>query len=525
MKSADQKRVVVEVVERVLHDQTRDTSKVESLIFDTLYEERRRLETEKDRKKAKEEARFYRRLQEKALRGGHEQQREVLAELIRHFAQEVLGHFNEAIYRVATRIVPVGLNLLLNTLSPLKLMRNFPGGFGKLDDQILIEGHDVDFQNLSKQGTTILVPTHASNLDSLLIGYVLYRLGLPPFLYGAGLNLFHNKLIGFFMDHLGAYKVDRRKKAPLYIDVLKAYAGYSMELGYHNLFFPGGTRSRSGEVESRLKLGLLGMGLNAYVHNLRNEKPKPDIFIIPCTLNYQLVLEAETLIEDYLKEVGRSRYIIEDDEFSQIRRIVDFLSGLFSLESRIHVVFSQPLDVFGNLVDSEGRSLDHRGRIVDRRKYVAVDGGYGFDSQRDFEYTQELGQSILRSFHRDTVLGSVQVVSYVVWKWLKETNPRLDRYRLLRTGGSQPSMPLMETYSRLQKMLKWLGDLEKKNEIRLDRTLQAGDPVAVLGEALAHLKDYHVHPVLERKGDRLFHFDRQLIFYYQNRMNAVEGKR
>jgi len=90
--------------------------------------------------------------------------------LIRHFAEEVLGHFNEAIYRVATRVLPVGLNLLLNTLSPLKLLRNFPGGFSKLDDQILLEGHDVDFQNLAKQGTTILVPTHASNLDSLLIG-------------------------------------------------------------------------------------------------------------------------------------------------------------------------------------------------------------------------------------------------------------------------------------------------------------------------------------------------------------------
>jgi len=58
MKSADQKRVVVEVVERVLHDKTRDFTKVEALIFDTLYEERRRLEAEKDRKKAKEEARF-----------------------------------------------------------------------------------------------------------------------------------------------------------------------------------------------------------------------------------------------------------------------------------------------------------------------------------------------------------------------------------------------------------------------------------------------------------------------------------
>ncbi|MCE9626225.1 MAG: 1-acyl-sn-glycerol-3-phosphate acyltransferase [Deltaproteobacteria bacterium] len=522
MKSADQKRVLVEVVQRVLQEKTRDPGSVEALIFDTLYEERRRLETEKDRKKAAVESKFYRKLQSRALRGGAEQQREVLAEILRHFAEEVLGHFSETIYRIATQIVPFGLNLLLNTLSPLRLLTHFPNGVGKLDDQILLEGHKEDFQKLAALGTTILVPTHCSNLDSLLIGYVLHRLGLPPFLYGAGLNLFHNRLIGFFMDHLGAYKVDRRKKAPLYKDVLKAYAGFSMELGYHNLFFPGGTRSRSGEVERRLKLGLMGMGLDAYIHNLKNGKANPDIFIVPCTLNYQLVLEAETLIEDYLREVGRSRYIIEDDEFSQIKRIIEFLEGLFSLESRIHVVFSQPLDVFGNPVDGEGRSLDRRGREVDRRKYVTQDGEIRFDPQRDQEYTLELGESILRSFRRDTVIGSVQVVSHVVWAWLRSGNPGIDLYRLIRTGGGQASLPLTEAYRRLQAALKFLRGMEKRDSLRLDKTPQESDPVAVLSEALDHLKSYHKHPVLERKGDRLFHFDRQLIYYYQNRLSFVE---
>jgi glycerol-3-phosphate O-acyltransferase len=35
-----------------------------------------------------------------------------------------------------------------------------------------------------------MVPTHQSNLDSLLVGYVIYMMSLPPFAYGAGLNLF-----------------------------------------------------------------------------------------------------------------------------------------------------------------------------------------------------------------------------------------------------------------------------------------------------------------------------------------------
>ncbi|MFO1519606.1 MAG: 1-acyl-sn-glycerol-3-phosphate acyltransferase [bacterium] len=433
-----------------------------------------------------------------------------------------MGSFSGGMYQVATRIVPVTLNLLLNSLSPLKLAREIPSGFSHLDDQIVIEGSSDLLPVLAEKSTLVVVPTHCSNLDSVLIGYVLYRLGLPPFLYGAGLNLFSNKLIGFFMNHLGAYKVDRLKKAPLYKEVLKTYAGYSMELGYHNLFFPGGTRSRSGAVESKLKLGLLGMGLNAYIHNLLNQKKDPDIFIVPCTFNYQLVLEAETLIEDYLKEAGKSRYIIEDDEFSQVRRIFQFVNGLFSLQSRIHVVFSTPLDVFGNPVDENGISRDPRGRPVERRRYVLKNGEAAFDRQRDHEFTHELSEKIVEAYHRDTVVSSVQLVCRVVFDWLRKSNPALDLYRLLRTGGRVPSMRLVEVYEAVDRTLETLRGIEKAGRIRLDESLHELDTVGLLSEALAHLQNYHLHSVLERKGDRLFHEDRNLIFYYQNRLPVLE---
>ena len=41
----------------------------------------------------------------------------------------------------------------------------------------------------------------------------------------------------------------------------------------------------------------------AYVNNLRNGRPRPNLYILPCTLSYKLVLEAETLIEDHLNVV------------------------------------------------------------------------------------------------------------------------------------------------------------------------------------------------------------------------------
>ena len=88
---------------------------------------------------------------------------------------------------------------------------------------------------------------------SIVLGYALMREGLPPVSYGAGKNLFTNPIISFFMHNLGAYRLDRRIKAGLYKDALKSYSTVLLERGYHSLFFPGGTRSRSGMIEQHLK--------------------------------------------------------------------------------------------------------------------------------------------------------------------------------------------------------------------------------------------------------------------------------
>jgi glycerol-3-phosphate O-acyltransferase len=347
---------------------------------------------------------------------------------------------------------------------------------------------------------------------------MLYRLGLPPYIYGAGLNLFSNRLVGFFMHNLGAYKIDRKKQSRIYKAVIKNYARVSMERGYHNLFFPGGTRSRSGAVENKLKLGLLGQALLAYINNLQHHKVQPDIFIVPCTINYELVLEAETLIDDHLKEVGKNRYIIEDDEFSRPKRVMEFASQLFGLESRIHLVISHPLDVFGNPIDPNGRSLDDRLRPVERAQYVSNDGQPVFDPQRDREYTRETAQAIIRAFLKDTVVKPIHLLAWTVFDWLQAENPGMDLYRLLRSGGIQPSMPLTQVYQRVERVLAQLKDMQQAGKIRLAPSLNIRDMSLIVNRALVHLKSYHRRPALTRQGDRLFHFDRNLLYYYQNRL-------
>ncbi len=518
MSSEDKERLLVEVEHRILEMYGHDAQLIEQVIFDTIYDERQRLEKERNREKAAAERKFYDRIQPLATRGDLHQMREILREMTRYFFEGIVGHFDERVYALSTNVVPPALSVLLNSISPMRMLGIFRDGFKSFDDQLVIGGEVAALRRAASKGTTILVSTHQSNLDSIILGFALHNMGLPPYTYGAGLNLFSNKMIGFFMHNLGAYKVDRLKKAELYKDILKIYAGCTIELGYHNMFFPGGTRIRSGKIESKLKKGLLGMGLDAYIHNLKEGKEKPDVFVVPCTLNYQLVLEAETLIEDYLKEVGKSRYIIEDDEFSKPKVVLDFVRKLFSLDSAIYMSVSKPLDVFGNQIDEECRSLDKKGRVIDRTGYVINDGVVNFDPQRDRQYTGELEEAIMDAFHRDSVVNTTRILCYVAFNWLLRNNPGMDFYRLLRTGGEKESIPQADIYNGVENVLGKLREMELKGEVRLSNILKDKDVITIVNDALLHLKSFHKRPALIRKGDRYFPQDRNLLLYYRNRL-------
>jgi glycerol-3-phosphate O-acyltransferase len=523
MRPEDRERIQVEVVSRIAdryvqRARTAPEGFLEELVNDAIYHERRRLEHERGRK-AKAESAFYDEVQ-RELRHASEQTLRHLLELIaRRFVAEVVGNFDERVYRIATRILPPGLWALLNAMSPGRLI-SLEGMQHGLSDHLQVQGEIEQVKRLLDRGTLVVVPTHSSNLDSIILGYAIYLLNLPPLTYGAGLNLFTNPLVSFFMRNLGAYKVDRKKSARVYKDVLKEYATCSLELGYHNLFFPGGTRSRSGAVERHLKLGLLGCTVNAYIGRLRARRPRPEIYLCPCTVNYKLVLEAETLIDDYLKETGKARYIIEDDEFSRPRKVYNFMSHLYTMESKIVVHFGKPLDIFGNQVDEEGRSLDARGRVVDPRRYVMRDGEPVYDEKRDAQFTRDAGEEIVRSFHRDNLIMSTNLLAYTLFGMLQRQNRDMDLYRLLRTGGRAASFPMTEVHEELGRVRESL--VQRSDGPNLDTVIRTGDLQEIMGDALKHFGIYHTRPAAVRRGDRVFHEDRGLLLYYANRLRGYD---
>jgi glycerol-3-phosphate O-acyltransferase len=252
--------------------------------------------------RSEDDRRFVRWLRHELARADERRRRALVDCVCRRYTAEIGGHFDARVYRFATGLLPPALGALLHGGRPSKRMLD-------VRDRVLIEGELDALRAAAHAGTLLLVSTHVSNLDSLLLGYAIYALGLPPVAYGAGLNLFTNALTGFFMRNLGAFTVDRSKTDPLYRAAVKEYTTALLERGQHTLFFPGGTRSRSGAIEQRLKLGLLGTAVTAFGNRRARDAAAPPVFIVPCTLSYPLVLEASSLVQQYLRREGGPHFV------------------------------------------------------------------------------------------------------------------------------------------------------------------------------------------------------------------------
>jgi len=134
-----------------------------------------------------------------------------------------------------------------------------------------------------------------------------------------------------------------------------------------------------------------------------------------------------------------------------------------------------------------------------------------------------LASSIGAAYRRDTVIKSTNLLSRAVFKLLGDKNPGLDLYRLLRGVGVEESFSLADVYRSVEDTLDTVHMLNQRGKLRIDDIVTRKDPVAIVSEALAHLGTYHRKPALVRRGDRLFHVDRTLLLYYQNRLAGTEN--
>lgn len=455
--------------------------------------------------------------EEKAI----ELEKELLSEIINRYTQEIAGSFKRSAYQFAQKFITFGFARLLNAARVKGLLSLFSRQLD-LDDKIHVIGETEHIRSLAKKGTVVMVPTHFSNLDSILIGWAIQYLGLPPFIYGAGLNLFNIKILAYFMNSLGAYKVDRRKKNPIYLETLKTYSRNAIKRGCHSLFFPGGTRSRSGEIETNLRTGLLGTAIEAQRELYQKAGENGDVrkvFIVPVVINYHFTLEAPSLIRDHLKRTGRERYYVEADEFSTSYKLGTFMFKFFTKGSDISVNIGRGMDILGNYVDDDGNSFDKNGNAINVKDYFLRDKKITFDAQREKEYVRVLSKRIVEEYHKYNRVFASHLVAFTAFKMLERKNPKLDLYSVLRLPDEDLVLDYEEFKDNFKKLRTRLEKIHKKGQVDMADHMKKKATNAI-EHGLQNVGLYHDQRPLIKKGDKIIVQDTNTLYYYHNRMNG-----
>ncbi len=162
----------------------------------------------------------------------------------------------------------------------------------------IYDGVEVDAEGLervreaAKQGTLVLLPSHKSHVDYLMLSFVFYRAHLQLPLIAAGDNLSFFPL-GPVFRRGGAFFIRRSFGGDrLYAAVVDAYIRRLIREGYSIEFFLEGGRSRTGKLLPP-KLGLLNMVVEGAL-----SVPNKKVFFVPVSIGYDRLVEGSAYVRE-----------------------------------------------------------------------------------------------------------------------------------------------------------------------------------------------------------------------------------
>jgi len=495
---------------------------LEILLSKVIYQEKQRIKINPWKVDPADETLYWQKLESIAKKAAlsdnrDERYKQLLKRIINRYSEEIVGNFNPKTFRFARKF--------LTALFKRIYMKSFTRKlriWGTKDDllkKIHISGEIDRLRSLYTKGTVVMVPMHFSNLDSILLGYMLdMKAGIPASAFGAGLNLFNIEVAAYYINRLGAYKVDRRKKNPIYLENLKSYTSLSLVKGAPNIFFPGGTRSRSGHMEENLKLGLLSSVIDGQRYCIKNNLDKK-IFVIPIILGYHFTLEASGLINQYLKSVGREKYSSAKSKRGKIASAFKFMWRLTRKESEVFLNIGEPMDVIGNEVDSEGNSLDNLGNILEVKEFFQNQGESNKDLQREAVYTRLLADKITEAFKKENIVLSSHLVAYVGFKLLERYYEELDIFGILKQPVSDFKVPKADFIKSLDTIIAKLRQMESLGMLKLSPIFDASTE-EIFTDGVNNVGVFHLNKVLRAEKEVVTSDDFRLLYYYHNRLDA-----
>jgi glycerol-3-phosphate O-acyltransferase len=183
-------------------------------------------------------------------------------------------------------------------------------------------------RDLSKTHELVLLPSHRSHMDYLLLAWSTYNQGMAVPHTAAGVNL-NFWPVGAVIRKAGAFYIRRSFGGnKLYAACFNEYVHHILTKGHTLKFYIEGGRSRTGRLLAP-KTGMLSMVVQSYYRS--SSKP---IAIMPVYIGYDKVMEVTT----YLNELrGKKKKSESIGQFLKLRRIFKMKFG------KAYIGFGKPI--------------------------------------------------------------------------------------------------------------------------------------------------------------------------------------
>ncbi len=178
-----------------------------------------------------------------------------------------------------------------NVLSVLDQV--FDQTVGRMYTKLEVDNEGIErLRKVAKEGTIVLLPSHKSHIDYIVLTYVLYHHHLQTPLIAAGDNL-NFAPMGPILRRAGAFFIRRSFSGDrLYQAVVDAYMRKLLRDGWPLEFFLEGGRSRTGKLLPP-KVGLLNIIVDAAL-GLSETKT----FFVPISIGYERLVEEQAFVNE-----------------------------------------------------------------------------------------------------------------------------------------------------------------------------------------------------------------------------------
>jgi glycerone phosphate O-acyltransferase/fatty acyl-CoA reductase len=288
-------------------------------------------------------------------------------------------------------------------------------------------------------GPVLLMPTHRSYIDFLIVSYVFFSYKMRVPFIAAGEDFLQIRIVSHLLRMSGAFFIRRRMvNDPLYQAILKEYVQQLVKDDQMLEFFLEGTRSRTGKA-LHPKMGLLSMCTDAYFQGM-----VPNLNIVPITISYERVLEGETFPFELLGEEKTK------ESLSRIVKAAKILNRNFG---KIYVNFCEPLsfkDYMKKFPGIDTNLVENKRKINSTLAYDLI-----FKLQDNMVIMPTALVATILLMHRRS-LSEDELITKV--EWLRDEL----KYRGCKIGGmngGSANMAVRSALSHLNQTVKYKKDL------------------------------------------------------------------